>query len=376
MRVLFSGGASGGHVNPALAIAEIVKANYQGCEIAFVGTPDGIENSLVPQAGYKLYKIKIEGVNGRKGFGKIKAYARAFTSQFAAKKLVKKFKPDIVIGTGGYACWPAVKAAAELGIPTMLHESNSFPGMAVRKLQEDVDVIMTNFESTKELLSPKASVVNVGNPVRRDCSVLTKSSAREKLGIDNGKFVVLSFGGSLGAECLNNVAVDYMKNFTACREDVIAYHIGGRNYYEDAKKKLEENKLLDNRRNVLISFTSDLPVYMAAADVVICRAGAMTITELARMGKAAIIIPSVNVTDNHQLKNAKALADAGAAVLLEESDINSGVSASAKLEALYSDEKLRLDMSEKVRAFARNDVEKVIFDTVKNLLDNYKKIVK
>ena len=258
----------------------------------------------------------------------------------------------------------------------MLHESNSFPGMAVRKIQEDVDIIMTNFESTKELLSPKASVVNVGNPVRRDCSVLTKSSAREKLGIDNGKFVVLSFGGSLGAECLNNVAVDYMKNFTACREDVIAYHIGGRNYYEDAKKKLEENKLLDNRRNVLISFTSDLPVYMAAADVVICRAGAMTITELARMGKAAIIIPSVNVTDNHQLKNAKALADAGAAVLLEESDINSGVSASAKLEALYSDEKLRLDMSEKVRAFARNDVEKVIFDTVKNLLDNYKKIVK
>ena len=376
MRVLFSGGASGGHVNPALAIAEIMKANYPGCEIAFVGTPDGIENSLVPQAGYKLYKIKIEGVNGRKGFGKIKAYARAFTSQFAAKKLVKKFKPDIVIGTGGYACWPAVKAAAELGIPTMLHESNSFPGMAVRKLQEDVDIIMTNFESTKELLSPKASVVNVGNPVRRDCSVLTKSSAREKLGIDNGKFVVLSFGGSLGAECLNNVAVDYMKNFTACREDVIAYHIGGRNYYEDAKKKLEENKLLDNRRNVLISFTSDLPVYMAAADVVICRAGAMTITELARMGKAAIIIPSVNVTDNHQLKNAKALADAGAAVLLEESDINSGVSASAKLEALYSDEKLRLDMSEKVRAFARNDVEKVIFDTVKNLLDNYKKIVK
>ncbi len=376
MRVLFSGGASGGHVNPALAIAEIMKANYPGCEIAFVGTPDGIENSLVPQAGYKLYKIKIEGVNGRKGFGKIKAYARAFTSQFAAKKLVKKFKPDIVIGTGGYACWPAVKAAAELGIPTMLHESNSFPGMAVRKLQEDVDIIMTNFESTKELLSPKASVVNVGNPVRRDCSVLTKSSAREKLGIDNGKFVVLSFGGSLGAECLNNVAVDYMKNFTACREDVIAYHIGGRNYYEDAKKKLEENELLDNRRNVLISFTSDLPVYMAAADVVICRAGAMTITELARMGKAAIIIPSVNVTDNHQLKNAKALADAGAAVLLEESYINSGVSASAKLEALYSDEKLRLDMSEKVRAFARNDVEKVIFDTVKNLLDNYKKIVK
>ena len=376
MKILFSGGASGGHVNPALAIAEIMKVNYPGCEIAFVGTPDGIENSLVPQAGYKLYKIKIEGVNGKSGINKIKAYARAFTSQFAAKKLIKEFKPDIVIGTGGYACWPALKAAAQMGIPTMLHESNSFPGMAVRKLQESVDVIMTNFESTKELLSENACVVNVGNPVRRDCSVLTRKEARSRLGIDDEKFVVLSFGGSLGAECLNNVAVDYMKNFTACREDVIAYHVGGRNYYEDAKKKLEDNKLLENERNVLISFTSDLPVYMAAADVVICRAGAMTITELARMGKAAIIIPSVNVTDNHQYKNAKALADAGAAVLLEEAAIEGGESASAKLEELYSNEKLRLDMSEKVRAFARDDVEKVIFDTVKELLESYKKIVR
>ena len=376
MRILFSGGASGGHVNPALAIAEIMKANYPGCEIAFVGTPDGIENSLVPQAGYKLYKIRIEGVNGKSGVRKLKAYARAFTSQFEAKKLIKEFKPDIVIGTGGYACWPALAVAAKMGIPTMLHESNSFPGMAVRKLQETVDVIMTNFESTRELLSPKACVVNVGNPVRRDCSVLTRADARAKLGIDGEKFVVLSFGGSLGAECLNNVAVDYMQNFAASREDVLCYHVGGRNYYKDAKQKLEASKLLESKRNVLIDFTSDLPTYMAAADVVICRAGAMTITELARMGKAAIIIPSVNVTDNHQFKNAKALADAGAAVLLEESAISSGDSASARLTELYENPELRADMCEKVKAFASDDVEKVIFEAVKELLERYKKIVK
>ena len=376
MKILFSGGASGGHVNPALAIAEIMKANYPGCEIAFVGTPDGIENSLVPQAGYKLYKIKIEGINGKSGLGKIKAYARAFTSMFAAKRVVKEFKPDLVIGTGGYACWPALKAACEMGIPTMLHKSNSVPGMAVRKLQNDVDVIMTNFESTKERLSPNALVINVGNPVRRDCSVLTKAAARERLGIGEDKFVVLSFGGSLGAECLNNVAVDYMTSFSASHDDVMAYHVGGRNYYEDAKKKLEENKLLGNSRNVLISFTSDLPVYMAAADVVICRAGAMTITELARMGKAAIIIPSVNVTDNHQFKNAKSLSDAGAAILLEESQIESGASVGTMLEELYSNKALCEDIEKKVRAFAQDDVEKVIFEAVENLLDRYKKIVK
>ena len=376
MKVLFSGGASGGHVNPALAIAEIMKANYPGCEIAFVGTPDGIENSLVPQSGYKLYKIKIEGVNGKSGLRKIKAYARAFTSQFEAKRVIKDFKPDLVIGTGGYACWPALKVACQMGIPTMLHESNSFPGMAVRKLQNDVDVIMTNFESTRELLSQSATVINVGNPVRRDCSVLTKAVARERLGIGNDKFVVLSFGGSLGAECLNNVAVDYMKSFSASHEDVVAYHVGGRNYYEDAKKKLEESGLIENKRNVLISFTPDLPVYMAAADIVICRAGAMTITELARMGKAAIIIPSVNVTDNHQYKNAKSLADAGAAILLEESQIASGASASAILEELYTNRSLCNDIEEKVRAFAQDDVERVIFEAVDNLLKSYKKIVK
>lgn len=375
MRILFSGGASGGHVNPALAIAEIMKANYPDCEIAFVGTPDGIENDLVPQAGYKLYKIKIEGVNGKTGVGKLKAYAHAFTSQFAAKKIIKEFKPDIVIGTGGYACWPALKVAAQMRIPTMLHESNSQPGMAVRKLQETVDVIMTNFENTKEKLSPRACVVNVGNPVRRDCSVLTREVARKKLGIDAEKFVILSFGGSLGAIALNDVCVDYMKNFAALHDDVISFHIGGKIYYEDAKKKFDQAKLLDNERNVLMKFTNDLPTYMAAADIVICRAGAMTITELARMGKAAIIIPSVNVTDNHQYTNAKALSDANAAILLEENDISSGVIAE-KLEMLYCNPNTRLEMSNNVKAFAGDDVEKLIFENISKLLESYKKILK
>lgn len=375
MRILFTGGASGGHVNPALAIADILKSRYPDCEIAFVGTPDGIENRLVPQAGYDLYKIKVEGINGKSGVKKLVACAHAFTSQFAAKKVVKKFNPDIVIGTGGYACWPALKVAANMGIPTVLHESNSVPGMAVRRLQDNVDVILTNFESTKEKLSETAHVINVGNPVRRTCST-TRAEAREKLGIDNDKFVVLSFGGSLGAECLNNVAVDYMQHFAASREDVISYHVGGKNYYEDAKAKLEENGLLKNDRNVLISFTSDLPIYMAAADVVICRAGAMTITELAIMGKAAIIIPSVNVTDEHQLNNAKALSSVGAAVLFEESQIENGEKVSDALAKLYSQPKLLRDMGEKIKDFASDDVDEKIFKVIKNLLESYKKIVK
>lgn len=376
MRVLFSGGASGGHVNPALAIADIIKANYPDSEIAFVGTPYGIENSIVPQAGYKLYKIKIEGVNGKKGLGKLKAYARAFTAQFSAKRVIKEFKPDIVIGTGGYACWPALKAAVEARIPTMLHESNSMPGMAVRKLQNDVDVIMTNFESTRDNLNPTANVVKVGNPVRSQGLTLTRESARERLGIDAEKFVVLSFGGSLGAECLNDVALEYMKNFSALHENVLAYHVGGKNYYEDAKRKLEDNKLLEDGKNTLISFTNELLVYMAAADVVICRAGAMTLTEVARMGKATVIIPSVNVTDGHQYKNAKSLADGGAAIMVEESELKNGARVSELLERLYSDVDLRAEMSARIRDFADEDVEKNILQNIRTLLDSYKKIVK
>lgn len=376
MRVLFSGGASGGHVNPALAIADIIKANYPDSEIAFVGTPYGIENSIVPQAGYKLYKIKIEGVNGKKGLGKLKAYARAFTAQFSAKRVIKEFKPDIVIGTGGYACWPALKAAVEARIPTMLHESNSMPGMAVRKLQNDVDVIMTNFECTRDNLNPTANVVKVGNPVRSQGLTLTRESARERLGIDAEKFVVLSFGGSLGAECLNDVALEYMKNFSALHENVLAYHVGGKNYYEDAKRKLEDNKLLEDGKNTLISFTNELLVYMAAADVVICRAGAMTLTEVARMGKATVIIPSVNVTDGHQYKNAKSLADGGAAIMVEESELKNGARVSELLERLYSDVDLRAEMSARIRDFADEDVEKNILQNIRTLLDSYKKIVK
>lgn len=376
MRVLFSGGASGGHVNPALAIADIIKANYPDSEIAFVGTPYGIENSIVPQAGYKLYKIKIEGVNGKKGIGKLKAYARAFTAQFSAKRVIKEFKPDIVIGTGGYACWPALKAAVEARIPTMLHESNSMPGMAVRKLQNDVDVIMTNFESTRDNLNPTANVVKVGNPVRSQGLTLTRESARERLGIDAEKFVVLSFGGSLGAECLNDVALEYMKNFSALHENVLAYHVGGKNYYEDAKRKLEDNKLLEDGKNTLISFTNELLVYMAAADVVICRAGAMTLTEVARMGKATVIIPSVNVTDGHQYKNAKSLADGGAAIMVEESELKNGARVSELLDRLYSDADFRAEMSARIRDFADEDVEKNILQNIRTLLDSYKKIVK
>ena len=377
MRVLFSGGGTGGHISPALAMADIIKNNHPGSEIAFVGTKAGIESSLIPQAGYKLYCVNVQGIQRSFSPSNIKSLFLAYTSPIRAKRIIKEFKPDIVIGTGGYACWPALKAAASMGIPTMLHESNALPGMAVRRLQNSVDVVMTNFESTAELLSKEANVVNVGNPLRSACNTWTKEEARKKLGIkDNVKFVVLSFGGSLGAERVNRAAAEMMGNFASKHDDIMCFHVGGKKQYESAKSYFSAYGLERDPRFVLMEYTNELPIYMAAADAVICRGGAMTLTEIAKMGKPSIIIPSPNVVDDHQYKNAKELADAEAAVVIceDELSVDGKCMVCEAMERFYEDEELRSRMSKNVKKFAKPDVEKSIYEAICKLMDSYKKI--
>jgi UDP-N-acetylglucosamine--N-acetylmuramyl-(pentapeptide) pyrophosphoryl-undecaprenol N-acetylglucosamine transferase len=377
MRVLFSGGGTGGHINPALAMADIIKMNIPDAEIAFVGTPKGMENSLVPQAGYKLYHVEIEGIRRSLSIQNVKSLYLALSSPAKAKKIIKEFDPDIVIGTGGYVCWPALKAAADMGIPTMLHESNALPGMAVRKLQDKVDLIMTNFEGTKEKLAPEAKVINVGNPLRSACSTYTKSAARKKLGIpDEVDLVTLSFGGSLGAQALNRAACEMMSHFSReGKQNVRCYHVGGKRQYENACNFFAAYGLERDDRFVLMEYTSELPVYMAAADIVICRAGAMTLTEIAKMGKSAIIIPSPNVVDNHQYKNAKELADEGAAIVICEHEMSEAGNCKIceAVDKIRSDAEYRANMEEKIRTFAKDDVEKRIFDAIMELIESKNK---
>lgn len=375
MRVLFSGGGTGGHINPALAMADIIKMNVPDVEIAFVGTPKGMENSLIPAAGYKLYHVEIEGIRRSFSPSNIKAAYLAFTSPAKAKKIIKEFAPDIVIGTGGYVCWPALKAASELGIPTVLHESNALPGMAVRRLQNAVDVIMTNFKSTRELLSPKANVINVGNPLRTACLSASKAEARKKLNIpDTVDFVTLSFGGSLGAQEINRASAEMMGRFANDGiKNIRCYHIGGKRHYENAKHFFSAYDLERDERFTLMEYTPDLPIYMAAADLVICRAGAMTITEISQMGKAALIIPSPNVADNHQYKNAKALADEGAAVMICEDEMANGEKKLCQIaEKIRTDKTYRSELENNIRKFAKPDVEKKIFETIMDLLNRKK----
>jgi len=237
---------------------------------------------------------------------------------------------------------------------------------------------MTNFESTKDLLSPEANVINVGNPLRSRCNSYTKDEERKKLGIpDSIGFVVLSFGGSMGAERINHAAAEMMGSFALNREDVMCYHVGGKKNFESAKNYFSAYGLERNPRFVLMEYTNELPIYMAAADVVICRAGAMTLTEISQMGKAAVIIPSPNVVDDHQYKNAKVLADAEAAFVIREDDLNVGEKCKVceTVEKLYEDKALRDRMCQNIKKFAKDDVEKSIFKVISDLMDAYKKII-
>lgn len=375
MRVLMTGGGTGGHVYPALAIAEIIKSNIPDAEIAFVGTERGIENKLVGKAGYDIYHVPIQGITRSLSPKNIKTAYLVMTSPRKAKKIIEEFRPDVVIGTGGYVCWPLLQAASSMGIPSAVHESNAAPGLAVKVLQKKLDLILTNFEETAELLRTNKKIVNVGNPLRVKYGVTDKNSAREKLGIPGDKFVVLSFGGSIGAKGVNLAALEIMKKFSSKNENVLHYHASGTRFFESFSEKLKEESLSDNKNIVFSDYIYDMPMYMAAADAVVCRAGAMTLSEVAMLGKPAVLIPSPHVTDDHQYKNAKVLSDKGGAILVREEkevDENSRSCKFAReaVESIYFDTKLREEMSNAVSTFARPEAGKLIFDEIIKLTEN------
>ena len=369
MRVLLTGGGTAGHINPALAIADIVKQNIPSAEILFVGIRGGKEEDLVPREGYTLRYVKARGID-RSIFtlGNVKAIWLAAKEPYSKQttSILDEFKPDIVIGTGGYACWPIMSAAARRKIPTALHESNALPGLAIRMLQKKVDRVWINFEKTASLLKVKDRVVRVGNPLRSAFGSLSYQEARARLGIGQEQTLVLSFGGSLGAEQLNRAAVEMMDAITESDRSVIYMHATGKLGYQATKEKFESLKLDRRAGCVLTDYIYDMPLRMAAADIVISRAGAMTLSELARLGKAAILIPSPNVVDNHQFLNAKTLADAGAAILVEESELASGALTQAVC-ALLREPKQRQALQAQIGSFAGPDANRIIYSEILHL---------
>ena len=373
MRVLITGGGTGGHVNPALAIAGTIKQNDPEAVIAFVGTKRGLENKLVPKAGYPLYHVEVMGIKRSLSPSNIKAAYLALTSPSKAKKLIREFSPDIVVGTGGYVSWPVVKAAASMGIPTALHESNAIAGVAVRALQGDVDRIYLNFEKTADSISPKYKdkLLHVGNPVSGSFRSVSAEEARARFGIGTKyEKMILSYGGSLGAEKVNEAVLELMKRYTSCHPEVLHVHATGSIEHEICTGLFREAGL-DKCPNIeLLEYIFDMPVRMAAADLVICRAGAMTVSELAMSSKCAIFIPSPNVAENHQFKNAEVLKNARAALLFEEKGLAEDPTIlPATVERLFSSdgaEELE-EMKRNISAFASPDANRLIYEDLMKL---------
>ena len=369
MRVLMTGGGTGGHINPAVAIAHTIKKNHPEAQIAFVGTKRGKEKELVPKEGYPLYFVDVQGIRRSLSLKNIKAFYLAAISPMRAKKLLRQYRPDLVVGTGGYACWPVMKAATQLGIPTAVHESNALPGLAIRKLQNHVDRIFTNFEQTEQMLTVKdrSKIMRVGNPLRAGFGGYSYEGARKKLGIGAGQSMVLCFGGSLGAEHINAAVLELMRDLAAAHPEVLVVHASGTVNYEETQAEFRRMGL-DGLPNVkLTPYIYDMPTQMAAADVVICRAGAMTVSELALMKKPCIMIPSPYVADNHQYKNAKALADRGAAVLIEEKELVPGRLV-REVSSLLASEETRRRMGESIASFACVDANKLIYEELMRMV--------
>jgi UDP-N-acetylglucosamine--N-acetylmuramyl-(pentapeptide) pyrophosphoryl-undecaprenol N-acetylglucosamine transferase len=360
-------GGTGGHINPAIAIANTIKNNIPDAEILFVGTKRGKEGELVPREGYEIRFVESRGIQRSLSLSNIKAIYTALVSPYKARPILKEFKPDVVIGTGGYACWPVLRAAAMLKIPCAVHESNAKAGMAVKRLQKHVDRILVNFEKTKDELKCKEKVVTVGNPLRSAFSQVDRMTARRQLGIPEDALFVLSYGGSGGAEFLNETMVSVMAEFSKKHPEVILEHAAGSRDFEGTRARFDELGLSGKANLCLKEYIFDMPLRMAAADLVICRAGAMTISELAMMGKAAILIPSPHVTDNHQYMNAKVLADAGAACLLEEESLTpSLLLQNIEFYLFRQNERQRMELL--VKDFADTDANRPIFDEILKLV--------
>lgn len=320
MRLLFAGGGTAGHINPAIAIANSFVKDDADAEIQFVGTEEGLETGLVPRAGYKLNLIKIHGFDRSITLHNLKNVCEIPQAIAASKKIIKEFKPDAVIGTGGYVSGPVLYAATKLKIPTLVHESNAFPGVTTRILAKYVDTVAIGVEDAKRYLSDAKNLILTGTPIRPSLLKIGSFEARRRMKLDERPFL-LFFGGSLGARDFNLAVADWISAYGTDGRFQIMMGTGKNNQYDEVLRRFKENGVNpDEFENITVcEYIYEMDAAMAAANLVVSRAGASTLCELTALGKPAILVPSPYVTGNHQEHNARAIERGGGAkMILEE----------------------------------------------------------
>lgn len=364
-RILIAAGGTGGHINPALGTAGYIKEKAPDAEIIFAGTKDKMEARLVPQAGYELKTIEISGFYRSFSPSAIKhnigTLSKLLKSSSQAKKIIKDFEPDLVIGFGGYVSGPVLRMAAKLGIPTAIHEQNAFPGVTNKALAGRVDRVMLTAKQAEKYMKPKNPCVITGLPIRGDILKADPDFAKAELDLD-GKPLVLSMGGSLGAKPVNDAVLGMI--IKKCKDnDCVFLHATGKggDWFAEELKKAGIDP--EKQKNVCVVEYIDIPKCLPAADLVISRSGASTLSELQALGKPSILIPSPYVTENHQYHNAMALVENNAAVILEEKDLTPDSLTQKADELLHNRERLE-EIGRNAKAMAVSDATERIYETL------------
>ena len=370
MRVVIAAAGTGGHINPGIAIANKIKQEEPDSEIIFIGTDRELEKDLTSRAGYKLKTIDAYGFNKKISIENIKKIVKTIKGFGEAKKILKEFKPNIVIGTGGYICGAVISSAHKLKIPTMLHESNAYPGLAIRMLSKKVDTILVGIEDAKNNLSKAKRVVYTGTPTKVKPLNLSKEDKEEivkKLGLNIDLPIVLVFGGSQGAKAINDAMVKIIKNQMNKNYQIV--WAAGQGQYDIVKKELTEVKFdIKNLKQVkILPYIYNMAEVMSVSDLIVARSGAMTLTELALIGKPAVFIPLPSSSANRQEDNARVFEKKGAAKIILNNELNENNLNEAINDIVLDKNKIE-KMSKASNSMAIYDVEDRIWKEIKRLV--------
>ncbi len=369
---MFACGGTAGHINPAIAVAGRLRELMPDCEILFVGCVRQMETVLVPKSGYDIKTVRVCNISREKSIigilHNIKATYFLVKSTIQSRRIIKQFKPDVVIGTGGYVCYPVLKSASKMGIPTAVHESNAVPGLTTKMLSKIVDKIMLGFAESKKYYKYQEKTCVTGTPVRGEFATYSKKKAKAELGISENTPLVVSVWGSLGAANMNAAMCKLIK-LAGDNAGFKLIHSAGSEGYAEMVTALQET-VPDYEKNGMDvrEYIYDMPRVMAAADLVLCRAGASTVSELTFMHKPTVFVPSPYVTNNHQYKNAKVVEDAGGAIIFEEKSLDAA-QLLEKVRSILSDKSELEAMSEAMAKLAKPEATDIITEQILSLCE-------
>lgn len=365
MKILFAGGGTAGHINPAISVADYFAEKDGAFEALFVGTERGLEKKLVPSAGYKIKYIDIRGFDRKHLLKNVSVVCKLIKSRRDCRRIIREFKPDAVVCTGGYVSGPVSMAAHKEGVPSIIHEQNVYPGLTVKGAESYVNNVAISFEQTRNHMKKPEKCVLTGNPIRAEILRADKAAARAELGLSDKPFVLV-FGGSLGAAKINETMLGVIKKLLRDGGVSVLFGTGDRNYAAYTERMKEEGIELNEDIKV-VPYINNMSTVMAAADVVVARAGAITVSEIAALGKPSILIPSPNVVRNHQEQNARELEKNNAAAVITEDKLTADLLYN-KITEMTMDRVRLEDMGRNVKKLAVTDALERLYDLVTDII--------